>query len=231
MRTLILRRTLQALLLPALIFLVYEWATSPKHSHLEYLGNTTVLTLVLLFLGPWWIDRPKRKDALLEMPRHPGMAVLIYGLFLVTGIPIVSIWAVLWAGFSVYSGALLAIHGDLLKGFVSALVPLLGVLGLYTLWALARFYVRVPRENPPKRELIRQGIGLAAGVGAVIFIWTVGDIWNWGALGFSFVALSCLPPIIVTLFFLLLMLLNWIYPPPTNSSPDTDAPKRRLAQR
>jgi hypothetical protein len=213
MRMRLARRVLQVLLVPILIFHVVQWAWNPKHGHLAYLGWSTFFALVILLLGPWWIDRPKREAGLLDRRRNLGMAVLIYGLFLATAMPIVTIWAVLWAGISLYAGGLLVLKGELAAGLVYAGIPLLGTLGLYSLWSLARFYVRAPRETLPKAELIWHGVGVCAGLGVVIFIWTIRDVWKWGDLAFSYVAVACLSPLVITLFFLALALFNWICPP------------------
>jgi hypothetical protein len=226
MPMLMLSRTLQALILPLLLYLVFEWVSGPKYSHLAYFISASLLSLIALLVDPRWTKRPRRKDKLLERPRHIGMAILIYSVFLITGIPLVSIWAVLWAGMSIYAGGLLILDGQLAQGFILALVPLLGLVGLYTLWALARYYVRLPRNNPPRVQLTRLLTGLFIGVCVFVFIWTIGDIWKWGDLAFAHVAFLGVPPLIVTALFLLLMFFNWVHPSRSNPSLNPDALKR-----
>jgi hypothetical protein len=212
MRAKTLRRILQVLLLLPLTGLFIEWAQGPKYAQRVYLGWAILLALIILLIGPWWIERKTQPDALLSKPRQPEMSFLIYGLLVCTAMPVILIYTVVWAGLSLGMGALLVVDGQILRGLLTVSIPLLGVVGLYSLWALARWYVREPRSNPARREFLLHGAGLCMGLVAVVCMWTAGDIWNWGDLVFAYVLLGSLPPVVVTVFFVLLMVFNRLWP-------------------
>ena len=212
MRTLFLRRTLQALLVLILVLLVLDWIRNPRHDAVVYAGWAAFHTVLFFLLGPWWIERKREPDPLLAKPRNPWMAFVIYGLLLLTFIPVVTIWAVLWAGMAAYASLSLIADGRVGFGLLSAAIPLAGVVSLYTLWALARFYVREPGRNPPAAQTARYLAGLVLGVGVFVALWTIGDIWRWGELAYAHVLVASLLPLIPLAFFALLMLWNGLRP-------------------